>query len=178
MGRLHFRLLTTLVLSAACLLTLLTPWNAAQALADESEGCLERAATWAEVHPTLLRAIAWVESRGDHRALNWNRNGSYDVGLMQINSQWYHRGLKPWWKQIGQPCANIAAGAWILRQCTETYRYTWDAVGCYHAGHGWERGQKQAIGQRYIRRVQQTIRRHTKAEQQKRALAATIPNER
>lgn len=161
-GHSYVRILTALVVSAACLLTFLAPWSASQALADEPAGCLERAATWAEVHPTLLRAIAWVESRGNPRALNWNHNGSYDVGLMQINSSWYHRGLKPWWKQLGQPCVNVAAAAWVLKQCTETYRYTWDAVGCYHAGHGWKQGQRRTAGQRYIKRVQQTIALHAK----------------
>lgn len=163
-------IVTALALSAACLLGLLWPWNAAQAIPDESAGCLEQAAIWADVHPTLLRAIAWVESRGNPHALNWNRNGSYDVGLMQINSRWYHHGLKIWWKQLGQPCVSVAAAAWVLRQCVETHRYTWDAVGCYHAGEGWKREPKRAIGQRYIRRVQETIRRHGKAEQQKRVL--------
>jgi len=148
------------------------------ALAIEQEGCLERAAAWAEVHPTLLRAIAWVESQGNPRALNWNRNGSYDVGLMQINSGWYSRGLKPWWRSLGQPCVNVAAAAWVLKQCVADYGYTWNAVGCYHAGPRWERGRTRAAGRRYIARVQQVVVQHRRAHLQKRALAIQIADGR
>lgn len=152
-------LVTTLLLAACCLTTLLSPWNAAQALANDPDGCVEQAATWADVHPTLLRAIAWVESRGNSRALNWNRDGSYDVGLMQINSTWYHRGLKPWWGSLGQPCVNVAAATWILKQCMETYGYTWNAVGCYHAGDGWTtNASRRPLGARYIQAIARVLR--------------------
>ncbi|MFA5028565.1 MAG: lytic transglycosylase domain-containing protein, partial [Candidatus Methylomirabilota bacterium] len=82
-------------------------------VATAEPGCLERAAQWAHVHPTLLRAIAWVESAGNPSALSWNRNGSYDVGLMQINSWWYSRGLASLWPRLGDPCVNAAAGTWV-----------------------------------------------------------------
>ncbi len=38
------------------------------------------------IEPELLQAIAIVESNGNTRAINKNRDGSMDVGLMQINS--------------------------------------------------------------------------------------------
>ena len=126
--------------------------------ADPGAGCLETAAEWAGVHPTLLRAIAWVESRGNPGALHWNTNGTYDVGLMQINSWWYERGLKGLWLRLGDPCINVAAGAWVLRQCVETYGYTWNAVGCYHAGAGWTASpMRRAAGHRYITWVRATL---------------------
>ena len=128
-------------------------------------GCLERAAEWANVHPTLLRAIAWVESEANPSALNWNRNGSYDVGLMQINSWWYPRGLASIWPRLGDPCVNAAAGTWVLKQCMAEYGYTWDAIGCYNAGAGWARSPKRrAAALRYIRRVQGVVTRATAAE--------------
>lgn len=148
--------------------SLLLPARLALAEPEEPAGCLEQAATWAEVSPTLLRAIAWVESRGDHRALNWNRNGSYDVGLMQINSGWYQRGFKPWWTRLGNPCVNVAAAAWVLKQCALVHGYTWDAVGCYHAGENWRRS-KPTAGRRYIGRVQRVVMAYT-ATVHKRAL--------
>ncbi len=127
--------------------------------APRTGGCLERAAAWAEVNPMLLRAIAWVESRGNPRALNWNRNGTYDVGLMQINSSWYHQGLKLWWRHMGHPCVNVAAGAWVLKQCIAVHGYTWDAVGCYNAGADWKRSVKRApLARAYIAKVQAALR--------------------
>ncbi len=131
--------------------------TSSDAAAGPETGCLERAAAWAEVNPTLLRAIAWVESRGDPGAVNWNRNGTYDVGLMQVNSWWYDRGLATWWRGLGHPCVNVAAGAWILRQCTAEYGYTWEAVGCYHVGSGWTKGSKRQAAEAYIRRVQAAL---------------------
>jgi len=126
----------------------------------EPHGCLEHAAAWAGVHPTVLRAMAWVESRGDRTALQWNTNGTYDIGVMQINSTWYHRGLASVWPRLGDPCINVAAAAWILTLCTEEYGYSWDAVGCYHAGAGWTRSAaRRAIGRRYLHRVQDVIRK-------------------
>ena len=38
--------------------------------------------------PSLLRAIAYVESRGDPGAIGGNSDGSLDLCAMQINSQW------------------------------------------------------------------------------------------
>lgn len=131
-------------------------------IATAEPGCLERAAEWARVHPTLLRAIAWVESAGNPSALNWNRNGSYDVGLMQVNSGWYSSGLASLWPRLGDPCVNAAAGAWVLKQCMMEYGYTWEAVGCYHAGAGWARSpRRRSAAQRYIRRVQDVVMRAT-----------------
>jgi soluble lytic murein transglycosylase-like protein len=128
--------------------------------ARAAEGCLERAAAWAQVHPTLLRAIAWVESRGNPTALSWNANGSYDAGLMQINSWWFHHGLASLWSRLEEPCVNVAAGSWVMKQCREEYGYTWQAVGCYHAGSGWPTSRsRRPAALRYIRRVQDVILR-------------------
>jgi soluble lytic murein transglycosylase-like protein len=124
----------------------------------QTVGCLDRAAVWAGVHPILLRAIAWVESRGNPSAVNRNRNGSTDVGLMQINSWWSTRGLEPWWRHLGSPCVNAAAGAWVLKQCVAISGYTWEAVGCYHAGADWPSSPaRRAAGRAYIARVQRAI---------------------
>jgi soluble lytic murein transglycosylase-like protein len=145
--------------TAAVLAALFVALLAPAALAEQL-GCLEHAAAWAGVHPTVLRAIAWVESGGKRTAVNWNANGTYDIGLMQINSAWYHRGLAPVWARLGDPCVNVGAAAWILALCAGEYGYTWDAVGCYHAGAGWTRSAaRRAIGHRYLHRVQDVIRK-------------------
>lgn len=82
--------------------------------------------------PRLLWAIAKVESNLDPSAIHHNRNGTIDVGLMQINSIWADQ-LGKTWNHLGDPCTNVMAGAWILSQCIQEYDYTWQAVGCYHS---------------------------------------------
>lgn len=89
-----------------------------------------------KIHPNLLWAIAKVESNFNYTAINRNANGSYDIGIMQINSSWLpvlrKHGLYDD-RYIWEPCYNIHVGAWILAQCIQRYGYTWEAVGCYNA---------------------------------------------
>ena len=95
--------------------------------------CFEEAGKFYGISPLLLQAIAGVESNFDPRALNRNSDGSYDFGLMQINSFWAEViGMRNW-LMLGDPCTNIKTGAWILSRCIERYGYTWEAVGCYNA---------------------------------------------
>jgi len=48
--------------------------------------CFNQAAAYQGVNPSVLRAVAWFESKGDAAAVNRNANGSVDVGQLQINS--------------------------------------------------------------------------------------------
>ena len=87
------------------------------------------------INPLLLKAIARIESNFNPTAVHWNVNGSYDYGIMQINSSW-----KPFlddrWQYLSDPGYNILIGAWVLRQCMQKYGYSWDAVACYNTGRG------------------------------------------
>lgn len=94
--------------------------------------CFQEAGQRYAVSPKLLWAIAKAESNLDPSSINRNRNGTIDVGLMQINSIWAGQ-LGGTWDALGDPCTNVMAGAWILSQCIRNYGYTWQAVGCYHS---------------------------------------------
>jgi len=94
--------------------------------------CFQDAGSRYQVSPWLLWGIAKVESGLDPSAINQNRNGTVDVGLMQVNSIWAEQ-LGKTWDHLDDPCTNIMAGAWILNQCVQDYGYTWKAVGCYHS---------------------------------------------
>lgn len=94
--------------------------------------CFEEAAATYGIHPNLLWAIAYIESRFNPRAINKNKNNTYDYGIMQINSSWYNV-LKNDWQYLSDPCYNIKVGAWILSNCIEKHGYNWEAVGCYNA---------------------------------------------
>jgi len=95
--------------------------------------CFQEAGEAYGVSPFLLEAIMVVESRGDAGAINRNSDGSYDFGLMQINSYW----AKPWgldaWGMLGDPCVNVYAGAYVVADCVRRHGQTWEAVGCYNA---------------------------------------------
>ncbi|AKM32820.1 hypothetical protein AB870_13005 [Pandoraea faecigallinarum] len=109
--------------------------HAPRAYAD----CWDVAAERYRLDPLLLYAIAQVESNLDMTARNTNRNGTYDIGLMQINS--IHL---PKLSRYGvterrlrdDACASITAGAWILAGFVRQYGYGWEAVGAYNAGTG------------------------------------------
>ena len=95
--------------------------------------CFEEAGAAYNVSPRLLQAIAQVESGFRPDALNRNVDGSYDYGVMQINSSWEKKLGHDRWMALGDPCYNVHVGAWILAQCVERHGYTWEAVGCYNS---------------------------------------------
>lgn len=97
--------------------------------------CFEQAEARYWVNRDLLRAIAQQESGMNPRAINRNKNGSMDVGLMQINSTWFpllaKYGVDKDW--LFDPCYNVMMGAWILAKNIDRYGVTWKAVGAYNA---------------------------------------------
>lgn len=97
--------------------------------------CWEDAAARYRVAPTLLYAIARTESGVNPLAIGRNRDGSRDIGLMQINSGWLptlarHGIGEP---ELLDPCTNLHVGAWVLAQAIHRHGYTWEAVGAYNA---------------------------------------------
>ena len=82
------------------------------------------------------------------QAVGRNRNGSRDIGLMQINSAWLPtlatRGIGE--RELFEPCTNIQVGAWILATNFQRLGYTWDAVGAYNA-------ENPALRRAYAERV-------------------------
>ncbi len=88
------------------------------------------------ISPYLLYAIAKTESGLNPHAVNRaNRNGTYDIGLMQINSAWLptlaRYGITE--HALYEPCVAIDVGAWILVQNMRRMGQSWDAVGAYNA---------------------------------------------
>ncbi len=112
--------------------------------------CFEEAGGRYRIAPELLHAMARIESNFQPHAVNRNRDGSYDYGVMQINSRWSGVLGKEAWLRLGEPCFNVQVGAWILAQCIQRHGYTWEAVGCYNASSREKR-------KRYIQRVKQAL---------------------
>jgi soluble lytic murein transglycosylase-like protein len=124
--------------------------------------CWDEAARRYGVNSALLYAIAQTESSLNPRAIGHNRNGSRDIGLMQINSWWLPRlavyGLQE--RHLFDPCTNIHIGAWILAGNLHRLRDPWEAVGAYHAR---DPQRRRAYVQRIQRRLAQTTSPHPTA---------------
>jgi len=117
-----------------------------------ARACWQEAAERYGVNPYILYAIAKTESGLNPRAFNRNKDGSYDIGLMQINSSWLPT-LKKFdvtEKQLYDPCTSIHVGAWILSASMRKHGNTWDAVGAYNSS-------KPVYRQRYALKVYQNI---------------------
>lgn len=88
-------------------------------------------------------------------AIGRNRDGSYDVGLMQINSSHFneleHIGIDEQ-RLVTEPCTSIMVGASILSQMISVYGNNWEAVGAYNAGLKKERFPQRMV---YARKVWQ-----------------------
>jgi soluble lytic murein transglycosylase-like protein len=97
--------------------------------------CFEEAAARYQVPVVLLQAISKIESSGNPRAINRNRDGSYDIGHMQINSRWLpvlsKYGIRE--ADLWDACMNTHVGAWVLAGNIRRHGYTWEAIGAYNA---------------------------------------------
>ena len=116
--------------------------------------CFEEAATRYQMPSVLLKAISRVESAGNPSALNRNKDGSFDIGHMQINSRWLpklsHFGISR--DQLWDPCTNTLVGAWILAQNVQRIGYSWSAVGAYNAA-------SPVMRDRYARKISDALKR-------------------
>ena len=83
-----------------------------------------------DLPPYFMAAIAEVESNWDCSAVNRNKDGSKDYGLMQINNGWWD---DPAWED---PRTNIEAAAMLITNL-RSYGLTWWQVAiAYNCGIG------------------------------------------
>ena len=151
-------------LHLAPLLVLITSFGTASA------SCWDAAGARYGVHPSLLAAIAKVESGFDPSAVNSThvaRTGSVDLGLMQINSSWLpvlgRHGITR--EHLFDPCTSITVGAWILAGLFARYGVTWEAIGAYNAACvRLDRAECTTRRAGYARRVEAALRELSGAE--------------
>ena len=118
-----------------------------------AHACWDEAAARYHLNSAVLYAIAETESGLNPLAVGRNKNGSRDIGLMQINSAWLPKlaeyGISE--RDLFQPCTSIHVGAWLLARNIYRYGYTWEAVGAYNAVTPSKRNA-------YVKKVQRNLR--------------------
>ena len=139
-------------------------------LSTAAQGCWEQAAARYSVNPALLVAIARTESGLNPLAINRNRNGSRDIGLMQINSRWLPslamHGISE--RDLLDPCTSIHVGAWVLAGNVQRLGNTWEAVGAYNA-------RNPVLRHAYAQRVYRQLERASASAHPSRSVPATRP---
>jgi soluble lytic murein transglycosylase-like protein len=125
--------------------------------------CYEEAGAIYGIAPRLLWTISKEESNFNPAAVNYNINGSYDFGLMQINSSWAPalRRIGIPWETLVDPCTNVKVGAWVLALCVSDYGYTWAAVGCYNSRTPSKRDKYAAKIARLLSRAPEAVHKQS-----------------
>lgn len=97
--------------------------------------CINQAAKQYHVPAQLIIAVLNVE-RGRIGVVSKNKNGTSDLGPMQINTSWWPRlyeyHITP--SEVAyNPCINVSVGAWILAQSIAEGKSLLNGVGDYHS---------------------------------------------
>jgi hypothetical protein len=104
-------------------------------------GCITAAAKLYHLPPAVLVILLNVEA-GSLGRVSPNTNGTVDIGPIQVNQIWLTELAAHWNATIANTykalrdnfCANVEAGAWILRRSLDEARGDfWEGVGYYHS---------------------------------------------
>jgi len=115
---------------------------------SQYEPYFQKAGSYYNIPPLLLKNIATIESAGNPNAIRINDNGTKDYGLMQINSI-HFRQLSRWGineRNILNPQINIFAGSWLLSEHIKERGFNLQAIGNYHS-------KTQVYKERWLRRL-------------------------
>jgi soluble lytic murein transglycosylase-like protein len=135
-----------------------------------NQPCWDEASRYSGVDPWLLYSLAEVESNYNASAIGKNRNGTYDIGLMQINSSHLSE-----LREYGIPrsallnaCASTYIGAWIMARNFRRYGQSWKAIAAYNVGTI-DSPRRTRIGYAYAKRVY-TAYRYLVLQNERRAI--------
>jgi len=95
--------------------------------------CVADAAKYYEIPPSIILSIMTVEG-GKTGTASRNKNGSYDLGPMQINTLWLKETKIKAKTLRDNGCANVFTGAWILKNSINKKNGSlWEGVARYHS---------------------------------------------
>ncbi len=122
----------------------------AQALA----ACLLLASQTYQVPPAVMIGIMHVEGGRIGQEVGPNVNGTYDLGPMQVNTQWLPQLARVWGVDSRRArtlvrddgCLNVRVAAWILHQKIAETGSLYAGIARYHSATPW-------IGYPYARKV-------------------------
>ncbi|PJB72892.1 MAG: transglycosylase [Alphaproteobacteria bacterium CG_4_9_14_3_um_filter_47_13] len=123
--------------------------------------CIFMAAQTYGLPPAVLLGIYQIEAGRVGQEVGPNRNGSYDLGPMQINTIWVPELAAQWGVSAGtarhwlrdDPCTNVGVAAWILRTHLDETNDLSRAIAQYHS-------RTPHIGNGYKYRVIASMKKH------------------
>jgi len=102
---------------------------------SQQEVCVVHAAAHYNAHPDIIRAVLRTE-RGKVGQIRKNKDGSFDMGPMQVNSV-HLPELAPFGINqemlTNNECLNIHIGTYYLQKHIITAPHFWNGVGRYHS---------------------------------------------
>lgn len=97
--------------------------------------CINEAAIEYHVPARLIISLLQVE-QGRVGKIEYNKNGTYDIGPMQINSSWLselkHHGITQQ-DILSDPCINIKVGTWLLGKFIASENNLLVGIGDYNS---------------------------------------------
>jgi len=128
------------------------PWGH---VTQEAVQCIAQASARYQVPELLMHAVLRKEGGRMGQAVK-NRNGTYDLGLAQINTSWVeHFGRYGVTRESLQTdtCTNLYASGYILRRNFNLKRNWTDAIIAYNIGPNQWTPNRYRIGVTYARDV-------------------------
>ena len=115
---------------------------------DVPIACVNQAAETYAVPAELILAIIFVEGGRNGIAMQ-NTNGTFDYGVMQINSSWlktFDQFDTSAYRLQFDACHNVMVGTWILKNSIQSDHNLMKALGNYHS-------HTPALNQQYAKNV-------------------------
>jgi soluble lytic murein transglycosylase-like protein len=100
--------------------------------------CVQRAAKHYEISPFIIQTVVDIEG-GKIGTVRKNTNGTYDLGVMQLNTVNFNKIKKrfpntTYLDLILKPCVNIYVGVWFLSESIKNANNNLlKGVGNYHS---------------------------------------------
>lgn len=124
------------------------------------EACIAQAAAHYRAHPDIIRAVIGTEG-GTTGKISKNKDGSFDMGLMQINSVHLPELARYGITQemlVGNECLNIMIGTYLLQKNILLSNDFWHGVGSYHSKTPSKNTAYQYRVWEHLQRVQGVLR--------------------